>query len=92
CAGWLGDDISSVRVAAADNLRELTRRLGSRWSSSNLLPRVGEMLGHPSYLRRAGAVRALGRIASAMDAESASWEALPGILGRRPYVPSPGNR
>ena len=81
CAGWLGDDISSVRDAAAANLRDLTALLGSAWSVSNLVPRVGEMLDHPSYLRRAGAVLALGRIAGAMDAESAAWEVLPSILG-----------
>jgi serine/threonine-protein phosphatase 2A regulatory subunit A len=80
CVGWLGDDIASIREAAAADLRELTALLGSEWAVQNLLPRVRQVMEHPSYLRRMNAVRALSLMATAMDAFTAQWEILPMLL------------
>ena len=80
CVGWLGDDIASIRDAAAKNLKELTALLGSEWAVQNLLPRVREVMKHPSYLRRVNAVQAVMLMASAMDVNTAQLEALPILL------------
>jgi len=76
CVGWLGGDISSIREAAAKDLKELTALLGSEWSVQNLLPRVKQVMEHPSYLRRMNAVRPISLMATAMDVYMAQWEIL----------------
>lgn len=80
CVGWLGDDISSIREAAAKNLKELTILLGSEWSIQHLLPRVKAMMENPSYLRRMNAVQGIVYMATAMDINNAQLEALPILL------------
>lgn len=80
CVGWLGDDISSIREAAAKNLKDLTALLGPKWSIQYLLPRVKSVMEHPSYLRRMNAVQGLVKMATAMDVNSAQLEVLPVLL------------
>jgi serine/threonine-protein phosphatase 2A regulatory subunit A len=80
CVGWLGDDISSIREAAAKNLKELTALLGSEWSVQHLLPRVKAVMENPSYLRRMNAVQGIVHMATAMDVNTAQLEALPILL------------
>mmetsp|Transcript_21096 Transcript_21096/g.31834 ORF Transcript_21096/g.31834 Transcript_21096/m.31834 type:complete len:183 (+) Transcript_21096:1163-1711(+) len=91
CVGWLGDDISSIREAAAKNLQELTALLGTDWSVQNLFPRVRQVMEHPSYLRRMNAVQATALMATAMDVNSAQVEVLP-ILMEMHYDPVPNVR
>mmetsp|Transcript_27051 Transcript_27051/g.55604 ORF Transcript_27051/g.55604 Transcript_27051/m.55604 type:complete len:706 (-) Transcript_27051:33-2150(-) len=80
CVGWLGDDISSIREAAATNLKELTLLLGADWSVLNLVPRINEVKTHSSYLRRMNAIHAFVLIASVMDVDAAQLEVLPTLL------------
>jgi serine/threonine-protein phosphatase 2A regulatory subunit A len=91
CVGWLGDDISSIREAAATNLKELTALLGTKWSIQNLLPRVQQVMEHPSYLRRMNAVQAMALMATAMEVKSAQVQVLP-ILLEMHYDPVPNVR
>jgi len=91
CVGWLGDDISSIREAAAKNLQDLTVLLGTDWSVQNLLPRVRQVMEHPSYLRRMNAVQATALMATSMDVKSALVEVLP-ILLEMHYDPVPNVR
>jgi serine/threonine-protein phosphatase 2A regulatory subunit A len=91
CVGWLGDDISSIREAAAKNLKELTTLLGTEWSIQNLIPRVRQVMEHPSYLRRMNAVQATALMATAMDVKLAEEEVLP-ILLEMHYDPVPNVR
>jgi len=91
CVGWLGDDISSIREAAAKNQKELTALLGTEWSIQNLFPRVRQVMEHPSYLRRMNAVQAMALMATAMDVNSAQVEVLP-ILLEMHYDPVPNVR
>ena len=76
----MGDDISSIREAAAKNLKELTALLGPEWAVQNLLPRVKQVMENPSYLRRMNAVRAMSLMATAMDVKTAQFEVLPILL------------
>ncbi|KAL7463149.1 hypothetical protein ACHAXS_003535 [Conticribra weissflogii] len=80
CVGWLGDDISSIREAAATNLKELTVLLGADWSARSLVPRINEVKNHSSYLHRMNAIQALVHVASVMDADTAQLEVLPTLL------------
>jgi serine/threonine-protein phosphatase 2A regulatory subunit A len=40
CIGWLHDDVFSVRVAAASNLRRLTELLGAEWAVMTVIPQL----------------------------------------------------
>ena len=80
CVGWLGDDISSIRHAAAVNLKELTALFGAAWANEHLVPSISEIKQHQSYLRRLTAVQACSMMATAMDPAQARVELLPMIL------------
>lgn len=80
CVGWLGDDIATIRMAAAGVLKDLTALFGSDWACQHLMPSIEEISRHPSYLRRLTAVQACARMATEMDPEVATMEVLPMIL------------
>lgn len=80
CVGWLGDDIATIRVAAAQNLKELTSLFGTDWACEYLIPSINDIRHHPSYLRRLTAVQACSRMALEMDPAIASTEVLPIVL------------
>mmetsp|Transcript_15037 Transcript_15037/g.21282 ORF Transcript_15037/g.21282 Transcript_15037/m.21282 type:complete len:656 (+) Transcript_15037:190-2157(+) len=80
CVGWLGDDISSIRSAAAQSLKELTALFGSEWAVEYLLPAISDIRFHKSYLRRLTAVQACTLMSTVMDPETALLELLPLVL------------
>lgn len=80
CVGWLGDDIATIRNAAALNLKELTALFGTDWAVEYLVPSIIDIGRHPSYLRRLTAVQACSRMAVEMDPAVASIEVLPIVL------------
>lgn len=80
CVGWLGDDISTIRGAAARVLKDLTALFGSDWACEYLMPSIEEIRHHPSYLRRLTAVQACAQMAVEMEPEIASTEVLPMVL------------
>lgn len=80
CVGWLGDDISTIRAAAAQVLKDLTALFGSEWACRYLMPSIEEIRLHPSYLRRLTAVQACSRMAVEMEPAIATTEVLPMVL------------
>lgn len=80
CVGWLGDDISSIRMAAAENLKELTNIFGSEWAIEYLLPPLEDIQGHRSYLRRLTAAQAFVSMARVMEPDFVQTEILPLLL------------
>jgi serine/threonine-protein phosphatase 2A regulatory subunit A len=80
CVGWLGDEIATIRTAAAANLKHLTALFGASWAIENLVPSVNEIRQHESYLRRLTALQGFAMMAKAMDSDTASIEILPLIL------------
>jgi serine/threonine-protein phosphatase 2A regulatory subunit A len=80
CVGWLGDDISTIRGASAQVLKDLTALFGSEWACEYLMPSIEEIRHHPSYLRRLTAVQACARMAVEMEPEIATTEVLPMVL------------
>jgi serine/threonine-protein phosphatase 2A regulatory subunit A len=80
CIGWLGDDISSIRQAATENLKELTGIFGSEWAAEFLLTGLGDVRRHRSYLRRLAAVNAFTLMGTVMEPAYTRTEILPLIL------------
>lgn len=80
CVAWLGDDIASIRQAAAENLKELTLVFGTNWALEHIIPSLEEVRQSDSYLRRLTALRAYSLMATAMDPNAARSHALPLIL------------
>ena len=80
CVGWLGDDIATIRHAAAVNLKELTALFGTEWTMASLIPPIAEMRHHESYLRRLTALQACALMSTKMDPDSARLHALPMVL------------
>jgi serine/threonine-protein phosphatase 2A regulatory subunit A len=80
CVGWLGDDIATIRQAAASNLKELTAVFGTEWANDFLLPSIMEIRQKQSYLRRLTALQACSMMATKMDPDTARLEVLPLVL------------
>ena len=80
CVGWLGDDISTVRTAATQTLKELTALFGTDWACDHLLPPIQDIRHHYSYLRRLTAVQACSKMAAEMDPDVVTVEILPILL------------
>jgi len=80
CVGWLGDNISTIRKSAAENLKELTNIFGAEWAIEYLIPSLGDIKRHQSYLRRLTAVQAFIAMSTVMDADLARTEILPIVL------------
>ena len=90
CVGWLGDDIASIRQAAAANLKELTALFGTEWAIQHLLPSIVEIRENKSYLRRLTALQACAMMATVMDAQAARSEMLPLVMDMSADVVSCG--
>jgi serine/threonine-protein phosphatase 2A regulatory subunit A len=81
CVGWLGDDIASIRTAAAENLKDLASVFGTEWTTEYILPSIEEIRHHESYLRRmTAAVQACGLMSTEMEASTVTTEILPLVL------------
>ena len=80
CVGWLKDDISTIRQAAAENLKELVVTFGAEWAIEYLLPLLGDIMRHKSYLRRLSALQALSLMATVMDPHLVITDILPLLL------------
>ena len=52
CMSWLGDNVYSIREAAAINIKKLTEVFGVEWAKIAIVPRVVSMGNHPNYLYR----------------------------------------
>ena len=80
CVGWLGDNISTIRKSAAENLKELTNIFGAEWAIDHLIPSLGDIKRHQSYLRRLTAVQAFIAMSTVMEPDVATTEILPIVL------------
>jgi serine/threonine-protein phosphatase 2A regulatory subunit A len=80
CVGWLGDNISTIRKSAAENLKELTNIFGAEWAIEYLIPSLGDIKRHQSYLRRLTAVQAFVAMSTVMDSDLSRTEILPIVL------------
>jgi serine/threonine-protein phosphatase 2A regulatory subunit A len=56
---WLSDTVSSIRKAAANNLRNLTDIFGEAWARAQIVPRVREMQTNAAFSKRLTALYAV---------------------------------
>lgn len=80
CVAWLGDDIASIRNAAAHNLQDLTSLFGTAWAIEHIFPSIEEIRHHVSYLRRLTAVKACALMSAKMEPDVVKLEILPMVL------------
>jgi serine/threonine-protein phosphatase 2A regulatory subunit A len=52
CMVWMGDDVYSIRRAAANNLSKLAQLFGEDWAKEQIFPRIERMHTHTNYLQR----------------------------------------
>lgn len=52
CMVWMGDDVYSIRRAAANNLHKLAALFGEDWAKEQIFPRIERMHTHTNYLQR----------------------------------------
>lgn len=58
CVRWLGDDVSSIRESAAENLKNLTEVFGNEWAARSVFPQIQRLAEEHQYLLRLTALRA----------------------------------
>mmetsp|Transcript_10812 Transcript_10812/g.30968 ORF Transcript_10812/g.30968 Transcript_10812/m.30968 type:complete len:644 (+) Transcript_10812:172-2103(+) len=80
CVNWLGDDIATIRTAAAKNLQQLTALFGTDWACETIIPAINEIQAHPSYLRRLTALQSYANMALEMDPPIATTVVIPMLL------------
>lgn len=74
---WLSDTVSSIRKAAANNLRNLTDIFGEAWARAHVIPRVRELQTNAAFSKRMTALYAVQvLLATAGDRSSAPSLAL----------------
>lgn len=56
---WLSDTVSSIRKAAANNLRNLTDIFGEAWARAHVVPRVRELQTNAAFSKRMTALYAV---------------------------------
>ena len=49
---WLNDSVYSIRVAAIENLKELTKIFGSQWAEKNVIKKLLDLKTEKNYLYR----------------------------------------
>lgn len=49
---WLNDSVYSIRVAAIENLKELTKIFGSQWAEKNVIKKLLDLKAEKNYLYR----------------------------------------
>lgn len=52
CLKWLNDNVYSIRMAAIENFKELTKIFGSVWAEKYILKRLTDMRLESNYLYR----------------------------------------
>jgi len=52
CIKWLSDNIYSIRMAAINNIKQLTKLLGSHWAERNIFRHLLELKNEANYLHR----------------------------------------
>lgn len=57
--GWLSDTVSSIRRAAASNLRNLSDIFGEGWARTHVVPRIKEMQTNAAFAKRMTALHAV---------------------------------
>lgn len=52
CLKWLNDNVHSIRIAAVNNLRDLSKLFGSQWAERNVIKGFLDLKTDSNYLHR----------------------------------------
>lgn len=74
---WLGDDVFTVRRAAADNLRRLVLLFGGQWAMEMMMPRIDRLHVHTNYLHRMTALYAMQALIKVLSVAEQEMYLLP---------------
>lgn len=62
CLQWLSDPVYSIRQAALENFKELTRIFGTDWAQTHILQNMLDMRTHSNYLYRLVALHGIAEL------------------------------
>ncbi|KAK9321343.1 armadillo-type protein [Lipomyces orientalis] len=77
CMTWLHDNVYSIRDAATENLKNLTKVFGVAWSKATIIPKVIEAGANPNYLYRMTACVAATTLAPVVTIDVIKDDLLP---------------
>ena len=80
CMTWLGDDVYSIRRAAANNLCKLAAQFGEEWTKEQIIPRIERMHTHTNYLQRMTALYGIQVLVTSLSQETVEDVIIPIII------------
>mmetsp|Transcript_18026 Transcript_18026/g.37128 ORF Transcript_18026/g.37128 Transcript_18026/m.37128 type:complete len:583 (+) Transcript_18026:215-1963(+) len=80
CIQWLEDGVSTIRYAAAHNLKRLAEDFGSDWVQEFVFPKMLDKIQHPHYLFRMTILEAVAAMATVVSSEILTTVLLPEML------------
>jgi serine/threonine-protein phosphatase 2A regulatory subunit A len=80
CMVWMGDDVYSIRRAAANNLFKLADLFGEEWAKEQIFPRIERMHIHTNYLQRMTALYIIQVLAKVLSVPTLENLVVPLIL------------
>ncbi len=80
CMGWLGDEVYSIRRAAAENLFKLTELFGEEWTQEVVLPRLETLHSNSNYLHRVTALYGMQVLCKVITPSISNRSILPLLL------------
>ncbi len=80
CMTWLGDEVYSIRRAAAENLKHLSVLFGEVWTLEHVVPRIERMHSHANYSHRLTAVYAIQVLVPSFSQRSLEQVLVPILL------------
>lgn len=66
----MNDNIYSIRVAAINNIKELTKLLGSHWAERNVFRHLLELKGDANYLHRLTTLFGISELCQVVSADT----------------------
>jgi serine/threonine-protein phosphatase 2A regulatory subunit A len=80
CIQWLEDSVSTIRYAAAHNLKKLAEDFGSDWVQEFVFPKMLDKIQHPHYLFRMMILEAVAAMATVVNSDMLTTVMLPELL------------
>merc|ERR1711934_931707 len=80
CIKWLEDGVSTIRYAAAHNLKRLAEDFGSDWVQEFVFPQMLDKIQHPHYLYRMTILEAVAAMATVVSSDILTTVLLPEML------------
>ena len=69
CLSWLNDSVYSIRIAAIENFRELTKIFGSNWCERHVLKKMLDLRLETNYLHRLTACFGIAELSEVVNTQ-----------------------